>query len=91
MTTIERMQQGLEKALVRASQADDREVAARIREEGHRIVFLFNGLLGMSRMYDVDNAAFDAPSREFAAALRSLLELLGADRKSTRLNSSHRL
>ena len=77
MSTVGTIQTRLEKALQRASQSDDRELAGRIRDEGHRVVFLLNGLLRSSRMYSTENTALEAPSREFAATLRGLLDLLG--------------
>ena len=77
MSTVGTIQTRLEKALQRASQSDDRELAGRIRDEGHRLVFLLNGLLRSSRMYSTDNNALEAPSREFAGTLRGLLDLLG--------------
>ncbi len=77
MSTVATIQTRLEKALQRASQSDDRELAGRIRDEGHRLVFLLNGLLRSSRMYSTDNTALEAPSREFSGALRGLLDLLG--------------
>ena len=77
MSTVGTIQARLERALQRASQSDDRELAGRIRDEGHRLVFLLNGLLRSSRMYSTDNNALEAPSREFAGTLRGLLDLLG--------------
>ena len=77
-SNIDQMQQGLEKALQAAAQADDRELAGRVREEGRRLVFILNGLLRTSRLHDKDNAAFEAPSKEFAVTLNGLLDLLGA-------------
>jgi hypothetical protein len=77
MSTIGTIQKRLEKALQRASQSDDRELAGRIRDEGHRLIFLLNGLLRSSRMYSTDNTALEAPSRDFATTLRGLLDLLG--------------
>ena len=47
------MQHDLHRALQRARQADDRELAGRVRDEGHRLVFLLNGLIRMSRLYRV--------------------------------------
>jgi hypothetical protein len=76
--SVESLQLGLARALARASQADDRELAGRVREEGHRLVFLLNGLVRGSRLYSADNAAFESPSRDLAAVLRGLLDLLGA-------------
>lgn len=78
MSAVAGMMQGLEKALARAHLADDRELAGRVREEGRRLVFLLNGLIRMTRMYDPENAAFDSPSRDLVGALKGLLELLGA-------------
>jgi len=77
MSDVGVIQTRLEKALQRASQADDRELAGRIRDEGRRLVFLLNGLLRSSRMYSTDNTALEAPSGEFAATLRGLIDLLG--------------
>jgi hypothetical protein len=78
MTTVGTIQTRLEKALQRASQSDDRELAGRIRDEGHRLVFLLNGLLRSSRMYSIDNTALETPAQEFAVALKGLMDLLGA-------------
>jgi hypothetical protein len=75
---IKGMQRGLERALRRASLADDRELMGRVREEGHRFVFLLNGLVRTSRLYTDDNTALDAPAAEFDSVLRSLIDLLGA-------------
>jgi hypothetical protein len=71
------MQQGLEKALARAGQADDRELAGRVREDGQRLVVLLNGLIRTSRLYGPDNAAFEGPSTEVARVLQGLIDLLG--------------
>ncbi|HEY7515185.1 MAG TPA: HD domain-containing protein, partial [Vicinamibacteria bacterium] len=78
MSRIRTMQHGLASALQRASLADDRELAGRVREEGHRFVFLLNGVVRTSRLYDAGNAALSGPAAEAAAALRGLVELLGA-------------
>jgi len=75
---VKEMQRGLEKALRRASLADDRELMGRVRDEGHRLVFLLNGLVRTSRLYTGENAALDAPCQEFGGVLRGLIELLGA-------------
>ena len=78
MSDIDAIQQGLEKALQAAAQADDRELSGRVRDEGRRLVFLLIGLMRTTRIHDTENAAFEAPSREFANVLRALHELLGA-------------
>ena len=71
------LQRTLEKALERARTTDDRELAAHIREEGRRLVFLLNGLIRTCRLYSVDNQAFEAPASELASTLAGLLRLLG--------------
>jgi hypothetical protein len=78
MSQVAIMQRGLEKALRRASLADDRELAGRVRDEGHRLIFLLNGIIRTSRLYQADNTALDAPAAELAGVLKGLLELLGA-------------
>lgn len=77
-TRVQEMQRGLEKALRRAYLADDRELMGRVRDEGHRLVFLLNGLVRTSRLYSVENDALDAPAQDFATVLKGLLDLLGA-------------
>jgi HD domain len=78
MNSPEMIQERLDRAWQSATQADDRELAARIRDEGHRLVFLLNGLVKATRLYSLDNQALDAPSRELAQVLSGLLETLGA-------------
>ncbi|MEW6367829.1 MAG: HD domain-containing protein [Acidobacteriota bacterium] len=78
MSTISAMVAGLEKALARAALSDDREMAAKVREEGRRLVFLLGGLIRISRLYDPENSAYTGPSNDAAGALSGLLELLGA-------------
>jgi HD-GYP domain-containing protein (c-di-GMP phosphodiesterase class II) len=75
---VEEIQRDLERALRRAYLADDRELMGRVRDEGHSLAFLLIGLIRTSRLYSEDNDTIDVPAREFAAALKSLLELLGA-------------
>lgn len=75
--SIHTMQRGLQKALARAAQADDRELAGRVREDGYRFCLLLNGLIRTSRLYGPDNAAFEGPSIEVGRTLRGLLDLLG--------------
>jgi hypothetical protein len=72
------MQRTLERALARAREADDRELAGRVRDEGQRLVFLSNGLVRASRLYTAENAALDGPAAEIASTLMALLDLLGA-------------
>jgi len=77
MTTLDLIQQRLEGALRSASGADDRELAARLRDEGHRLVLLMNGLVRATRLYSLDNQALEAPAQELTEVLSGLLESLG--------------
>ena len=76
--SITAMQRSLEKAVARASLADDRDLAGRLRDEGQRLVFLFNGLVRSSRLYQADNAAIEGLAAETSQMLKRLLALLGA-------------
>ena len=72
------MQRSLEKAVARASLADDRDLAGRIRDEGQRLVFLLNGLVRSSRLYQAGNAAIDGLAAETSQLLKGLVAMLGA-------------
>ena len=76
--SITAMQRSLEKAVARASLADDRDLAGRLRDEGQRLVFLLNGLVRSSRLYQTGNAAIDGLATETSQMLKRLLALLGA-------------
>jgi HD-GYP domain-containing protein (c-di-GMP phosphodiesterase class II) len=78
MSDISVVQRGLQKALGRASLADDRELQGRVREDGRRMAFLLNGLIRSSRMYTSDNAALEGPALELAETLAGLSQLVGA-------------
>jgi hypothetical protein len=77
VTVVGTMQASLERALHRARLADDREVMGRVRSEGHRLVFLLNGLVRASRLYAADNSALEAPARDAAAVVQTLVDMLG--------------
>jgi hypothetical protein len=72
------MQRNLEKAVARASLADDRDLAGQIRDEGQRLVFLLNALVRSSRLYQAGSAAMDGLANETSQMLKRLLALLGA-------------
>lgn len=63
--------------LARARTEEDRELLNQVRELGGQVVHLLNGLLRMARIHAPNNAAFDNPVRDFEAALRRLIEVLG--------------
>jgi hypothetical protein len=70
------LQARVEQALLLSGSAD-RELAAQIRDEGHRLAFLLNGLVRAARLYEIDNSALEAPARELAEVLRRLIDRLG--------------
>jgi len=76
--SVSAMQRSLEKAVARASLADDRDLAGRIRDEGQRLMFLLNGLVRSSRLYQADNAAMDGLATETSQLLKRLIGMLGA-------------
>jgi hypothetical protein len=78
MSELQALQRGMARALQRAGQADDRQLAARVREDGRRFAVLLNGLVQSSRLYSADNAALEAPSQECANVLAGLVRALGA-------------
>src|SRR5689334_13520458 len=70
-------QERLGRTLDRARAGEDLALAARVREDGERLVKLLNGVLGMARLHSPDNHAFDPPVRDLAASLAHLVQLLG--------------
>lgn len=80
MNALDTLQHHLEGALRRTSPADDRDLAARIRDEGRRAVFLLGGLVRAARLYSGENDALTGPSEELAEVAAGLVERLGAVR-----------
>ncbi len=74
---VEQAQDTLAQALGSARAAENRELASRVREAGDRFVRILSGTLGMSKIHDLRNRAFDSPVHELEGSLRSLYELLG--------------
>jgi hypothetical protein len=72
-----RAQERLGRTLARARASEDRELAARVRDEGFQLVHLLNGVMHMSRLHSSDNRAFDQPVRDLERTFRRLMELLG--------------
>jgi hypothetical protein len=75
---LEKSQQQLGKALERAKMGEDKDLAARVRDDGERLVRLLYGLLKMTDIHAMDNDAFLKPTHEFIKVMTSLTELLGA-------------
>ncbi len=75
--SLEELEDRLEHELQSFGRTDDRQLAARIRDEGRRLVFLLSGLVRASRLYAAENDALAAPSQELAEVLSGLLDRLG--------------
>lgn len=70
-------QERLGRTLARARATEDRELLARVRDEGFQLVHLLNGVLNMSRLHSPDNHAFDQPMRDLERTFSRLMGLLG--------------
>ncbi|MFN8096535.1 MAG: hypothetical protein U0599_30700 [Vicinamibacteria bacterium] len=77
MSSVEALEAHHHLAL-RRPRSGEPDVARQLREEGHRLVFLLNGLVRGSRLYDLDNAALAGPAEELAAVLSGHLDRIGA-------------
>jgi hypothetical protein len=77
MGVIEQAQEQLAVTLARARSEEDRELLSSVREQGGQVAHLLNGLLRMAHMHAPNNTAFDAPLRDFTAALNRLIDLVG--------------
>lgn len=75
---IEASQDQLGRSLDRARMGEDKDLAARVRDLGERLVRLLYGLLKMTEIHALDNNAFKKPSQEFSNVTETLMELLGA-------------
>ena len=70
-------QDALGRSLERARMGEDKDLAARVRDLGERLVRLLYGLLKMTEIHALDNDAFNRPSEEFSKVTIDLMELLG--------------
>lgn len=75
---LHQSQQALSTALERARMGEDRDLAAQVRDAGERFVRQLFGALRLTRLHDLDNAAFDKPVAELCGSLHELHTLLGA-------------
>ncbi len=64
-------------AITAARAGEDKALAQQVRDQGEIAVRLLTGLWRLMRTHEPDNDAFAAPTRDFAAALRTLIDLLG--------------
>jgi HD-GYP domain-containing protein (c-di-GMP phosphodiesterase class II) len=74
---IDRAQAQMARALDRARAGEDRELAQRVRERGERFARMLAGTIRLTRIHDLNNAAFDQPVSELEDALGALVEMLG--------------
>ncbi|MDP2307613.1 MAG: HD domain-containing protein [Pseudomonadota bacterium] len=72
-----RDQEALGKAIEQARGGEDRALAQQVRDGGEQTVRLLTGLLRLMRTHNPDNHAFDNPTRDLAAVLARLVDLLG--------------
>lgn len=75
---LEQDQENLGKALERARMGEDRDLAGWVRERGERFTRLMYGLLRMTVLHSLDNAAFTKPITDICEVVASLMETLGA-------------
>jgi hypothetical protein len=80
---IRAVQEGLGRAIERATVGEERELASEVREKGEQLANLLHGLFRMSRLYALDNHAFDSPIAEVRACLDRLCSRLGVVRLVT--------
>lgn len=71
-------QEQLGRALERARMGEDRDLAGWVRERGERFVRLLFGLLRMTALHDLENAAFTKPIQDICGVISELMEVLGA-------------
>ena len=77
MDDLQLAQSQLGHALDMARVGEDPGLRRRVREDGESFFRLFNGLLRMTRIHDLENHAFDQPCVDISNLIRSLVELLG--------------
>lgn len=75
---LEASQEALGKALERAKMGEDKDLAARVRDAGERLVRLLFGLVKLTEIHDLSNDAFVKPSEEFSSVMETVYDLLGA-------------
>jgi hypothetical protein len=70
-------QDQLSRAIDKVRAGEDKELATQVRELGDRFARILSGAIGMARIHDLENRAFEAPIREVTGSLEQLVELLG--------------
>ena len=77
MSDLNAAQKSLGQALDAARAGEDKALAQQVRDLGEQAVRLLTGLWRLMRTHESDNDAFEHPTRDFAATLGRLIELLG--------------
>lgn len=75
---LEKAQEQLGSALEHARAGEDKELGSQVREAGEGLVRGLVALMRLAGIHSPENAAFEVPLREMAAAMRRLELLLGA-------------
>jgi HD-GYP domain-containing protein (c-di-GMP phosphodiesterase class II) len=70
-------QDRLGRQLERARSAEDRELSRQVREIGEQFARILYGLLRLTKLHALDNAAFKQPVAEWVKVQTKLMELLG--------------
>ncbi len=74
---VKNAQDRLGRQLERARSAEDRELSRQVREVGEQFARLLYGLLRLTRLHQLDNAAFAQPISEWVRAQAKLVDVLG--------------
>ena len=75
---LDASQEQLGKALDKAHQGEDKELAGQIRDTGERFVRQLFGAMRLTGIHDLENKAYDKPIKELVVTLGQLIDLLGA-------------
>ena len=70
-------QDRLGRQLERARSAEDRELSRQVREVGEQFARILYGLLRLTRLHDLENAAFHQPVTEWVRIQARLVDILG--------------
>ena len=74
---VQLAQERLGKQLERARSAEDRELSRQVREVGEQFARILYGLLRLTRLHELDNAAFHQPVTEWVKVQAKLMDTLG--------------
>ena len=78
MDDLTRAQKQLSRALSMARIGEDPEMRRKVRDRGEQFVRIFNALIRLTRVHDLENKVFDQPIHDLHRVLGQLREILGA-------------